>query len=123
MERQGYPPGAALRQQAIETAWNQELNRVVMTSELGKLGMQISKKEVGDILYGANPPQDLKQQFTDEKTGAYNALMAKQQIDQMMKSKQTPPQQKEQFNQYIAKLKASYFFSINCANDIFLATK
>ena len=104
MERQGYPPGAALRQQAIETAWNQELNRVVMTSELDKLGMQISKKEVGDILYGANPPQDLKQQFTDEKTGAYNALMAKQQIDQMMKSKQTPPQQKEQFNQYITQL-------------------
>ena len=66
--------------------------------------MQIGKKEIGDILYGANPPQDLKQQFTDEKTGAYNALMAKQQIDQMMKSKQTPAQQKEQFNQYITQL-------------------
>ncbi|MEP7373891.1 MAG: peptidylprolyl isomerase [Chitinophagaceae bacterium] len=104
MEKQGYPPGAALRQQAIETAWNQELNRVVMTSELDKLGMQIGKKEIGDILYGANPPQDLKQQFTDEKTGLYNALMAKTQIDQMMKSKQTPVQQKEQFNQYISQL-------------------
>jgi peptidyl-prolyl cis-trans isomerase D len=104
MEKQGYPPGAALRQQAIETAWNQELARIVMTSELDKLGMQIGKKEIGDILYGPNPPQDLKQQFTDEKTGAYNALMAKQQIDQMMKSKQTPPQQKEQFNQYISQL-------------------
>jgi peptidyl-prolyl cis-trans isomerase D len=104
MEKQGYPPGAALRQQAIETAWNQELNRVVMTSELEKLGMQIGKKEIGDILYGANPPQDLKQQFTDEKTGLYNALMAKTQIDQMMKSKQTPVQQKEQFNQYISQL-------------------
>ncbi len=104
MERQGYPPGAALRQQAIESAWNEELRRVVMTSELDKLGMQIGKKEIGDILYGANPPQDLKQQFTDEKTGAYNALMAKQQIDQMMKNKQTPPQQKEQFNQYIEQL-------------------
>jgi len=104
MERQGYPPGAALRQQAIETAWNEELRRIVMTTELDKLGMRIGKKEIGDILYGANPPQDLKQQFTDEKTGAYNALMAKQQIDQMMKSKQTPPEQKEQFNQYISQL-------------------
>ncbi len=104
MEKQGYPPGAALRQQAIETAWNQEIGRIVITSELDKLGMQIGKKEIGDILYGANPPQDLKQQFTDEKTGAYNALLAKQQIDQMMKSKQTPPQQKEQFNQYITQL-------------------
>ena len=70
MEQQGYPAGAALRQQAIETAWNQEIDRIVMTSEFDKLGMQIGKKEVGDILYGANPPQDLKQQFTDEKTGS-----------------------------------------------------
>ena len=84
-------PGAASRQQAIETAWNQELARIVMASELDKLGMQIGKKEVGDILYGANPPQDLKQQFTDPQTGAYNPQLAKQQIDQMMKSKQTPP--------------------------------
>jgi peptidyl-prolyl cis-trans isomerase D len=104
MQRQGYPGGAALRQQAIETAWNQEIGRYVMKAEFDKLGMQIGKKEVGDILYGANPPQDLKQQFTDEKTGQYNALLAKQQIDQMLKSKQTSQEQKDQFNQYIGQL-------------------
>lgn len=104
MERQGYPAGAALRQQAIETAWNQEVGRNVMKAEFDKLGMLIGKKEVGDILYGANPPQDLKQQFTDEKTGQYNALLAKQQIDQMLKSKQTTQEQKNQFNQYIEQL-------------------
>lgn len=104
MQRQGYPGGAALRQQAIETAWNQEIGRYVMKAEFDKLGMEIGKKEVGDILYGANPPQDLKQQFTDEKTGQYNALLAKQQIDQMLKSKQTTQEQKDQFNQYIGQL-------------------
>ena len=104
MQQQGYPSGAATRQQAIEGAWSQELGRIVMTSELDKLGMQIGKKEMGDILYGENAPQDLKQQFTDPQTGVYNAQLAKQQIDQMLKSKQTPPEQKEQFNNYIMQL-------------------
>jgi len=104
MQAQGYPSGAATRQQAIENAWNQELGRIVMTSELDELGMQIGKKEMGDILYGENAPQDLKQQFTDPQTGVYNAQLAKQQIDQMLKSKQTPPEQKEQFNNYINQL-------------------
>ncbi|HKZ65082.1 MAG TPA: peptidylprolyl isomerase [Chitinophagaceae bacterium] len=104
MQQQGYPSGAATRQQAIENAWSQELGRIVITSELDELGMQIGKKEMGDILYGENAPQDLKQQFTDPQTGVYNAPLAKQQIDQMLKSKQTPPEQKEQFNNYINQL-------------------
>ncbi|MGZ8557604.1 MAG: peptidylprolyl isomerase [Chitinophagaceae bacterium] len=104
MLQQGYPSGGATRQQAIDGAWNQELGRIVMASELEKLGMQIGKKEMGDILYGENAPQDLKQQFTDPQTGVYNAQMAKQQIDQMLKSKQTPAAQKEQFNNYVNQL-------------------
>lgn len=104
MERQGYPSGAATRQQAIENAWNQELGRVVLTTELDKLGMQIGKKELGDVLYGENAPQELKQQFTDPKTGIFNGQLAKQQIDQMLKNKQTPPEQKQQFNDYIDQL-------------------
>jgi len=106
LQQQGYPASMA-RQQAIDMAWGQEKDRIVMSSEFDKLGMQIEKKEVGDILYGPNAPQDLKQQFTDPQTGVYNAQLAKQQIDQMMKSKQTPPQQKEQFNLYVSQLEFS----------------
>ena len=104
MEQQGYPSGAATRQMAIDNAWNQELGRIVMTSELDKLGMQIGKKELGDILYGENAPQDLKQQFTDPKTGVYNPQLAKQQIDQMLKSKQVSAEQKAGFNSYVDQL-------------------
>ena len=104
MEQQGYPSGASTRQMAIDNAWNQELGRVVMTSELDKLGMQIGKKELGDILYGENAPQDLKQQFTDPKTGVYNPQLAKQQIDQMLKSKQVSAEQKAAFNSYVDQL-------------------
>ena len=106
LQQQGYPASMA-RQQAIDMAWGQEKDRIIMSSEFEKLGMLIAKKETGDILYGPNAPQDLKQQFTDPQTGFYNAQLAKQQIDQMMKSKQTPPQQKEQFNLYVSQLELS----------------
>lgn len=100
-KRQGYGSGAAVRQQAIEQVWSQEVARVVLETEVKKLGMLIGKKEMGDILYGANPPADLKRTFTDPATGVYNAQQAKQQIDQMLKNKQTPPEQKAQFNSFL----------------------
>jgi peptidyl-prolyl cis-trans isomerase D len=106
LQQQGYPASMA-RQQAINSAWEQEKDRIIMSSEFDKLGMQIGKKETGDILYGPNAPQDLKQQFTDPQTGVYNAQLAKQQIDQMMKNKQTPAAQKENFNLYVSQLELS----------------
>ena len=102
MEQQGYGAGAGLEQQAIEQTWNQEVNRLLMDAEISKLGIQIGKNELGDILYGPNPPQDLKQQFTDPATGQYNAVQAKQQIDAMLKS--ATPEQKQQFTSYVEQL-------------------
>jgi peptidyl-prolyl cis-trans isomerase D len=104
MKSQGYPAGAALRQQAMDQAWNREIQRVIMSSETEKLGMQIGKKELGDILYGPNAPQDLKQQFTDA-SGVFNAQQAKAQVDQMLK--RGTPEQKAQFNAYVDNLEAA----------------
>ncbi len=104
MKQQGYSQGAFLTQQAREQTWNQEVNRLVMADELKKLGMTIEKKELGDILYGPNMPADLKQQLTDPKTGAFDPILAKQQVDQMLKSKQTPQEQKDRFNNYVYQL-------------------
>ncbi len=102
MEQQGYGSGAQLEQQAVDQTWNQEVNRLLMSAEISKLGMQIGKKELGDILYGSNPPQDLKQRFTDPATGQYNAAEAKQRIDEMLKS--APADQKAQFSSYLEQL-------------------
>lgn len=102
MKTQGYPAGAALTQQAIEQTWEQEVSRIIFSEEFEKLGMRITKKELGDILYGQNAPADLKQQFTDPNTGQYNPVQAKQQVDQMLK--QGTPEQKEQFSIYITQL-------------------
>ncbi len=94
--------GEANRQQAIEGVWNQEVTRVLMNSELSKLGVQVGKREINEILFGANPPEDLKKQFTDPQTGLYNASLAQQQINEM-KRKGTA-EQKNNFNTYLNEL-------------------
>ena len=103
LKQQGYPEAMA-KQQAIEQAWTQHVNREILSEEFDKIGMRIGKRERGDILYGPNAPEDIKKAGTDEKTGQYDPMRAKQQVDQMMKNKQVPQAQKDQFNDYISQL-------------------
>lgn len=101
MKAQGYPPAAA-SQQALDQAWTQEINQALLSEEFEKLGIAVGRKELGDILYGENAPQDIKQQFTDEKTGLFNAALAKQNIDQ--KLKKGTEEEKANINAYISQL-------------------
>jgi peptidyl-prolyl cis-trans isomerase D len=72
MKAQGYPQNAAMTQQALEQAWAQKVSETLLREELDLLGFEVGKKELGDILYGVNSPQDLQNQFRDSKTGVYN---------------------------------------------------
>ena len=102
-KQQGYPQNAGLTQQAVEQTWNQEVTRILFENEFNKLGMQIGKREKGDILYGPHAPDVIKKAGTDDK-GNYDPVRAKQQVDQMMKNKQVPQQQKDDFNNFIVEL-------------------
>jgi peptidyl-prolyl cis-trans isomerase D len=73
------------RQQIRESLWNEYVENAVLDKELAKLGFEISDKEKGDILYGANPPQQLRQQFTNPQTGQYDAQAAYQAIKGLKK--------------------------------------
>lgn len=99
LKAQGYPQTAALSQQALEQAWNQEVGQRLLKSELSELGIDVGKKELGDVLYGPNAPQDLQNQFRDPQTGLFNAALAKQNIDQALKS--GTPEQKTSISNYI----------------------
>jgi peptidyl-prolyl cis-trans isomerase D len=102
MRQQGYPAGAATTQQAQENAWNQEIFRTLMMNEVDKLGMQVGRRETGDILYGANPPEDIKRAYTDPQTGVFNSQKAKQDIDQSLKSGSA--EQKANISNYLVRL-------------------
>ncbi len=87
MQERMYGPQGAQRDQLIGSLWNQEVERVVLGQEYEKLGLQVSPKELSDILFGDNSP--LKQEFTDPKTGEFKANDARQAFAQLKKSKNT----------------------------------
>lgn len=100
-KNQGYPAEMA-SSQARNQAWENEIGRLLVDQEASKLGIIVTKTELGDLLYGENPPADLKQQFTDS-TGKYNASAAKQTIEQILKMKPKNEQELAQKN-YIESL-------------------
>lgn len=102
MEAQGMGGGDMGRQQANEQAWNQEVIRVLVEQEAEKLGITLGKKELNSLLFGANPPADLRQAFTDPQTGQYNASMAQQQINQI--KTQGTAEQKASINEFLDRL-------------------
>jgi peptidyl-prolyl cis-trans isomerase D len=99
---QGYDVGESGRQQIIQSVWDQEVNDVILAKQYDELGLRVSEKELRDILFGVNPPQDLKQRFSDPKTGVYNGVQAQQFINQI--KKQGTQQDKDQLNQYLESL-------------------
>jgi peptidyl-prolyl cis-trans isomerase D len=104
MAQQGYGSGPMLDNEAVNAAWNQEIEQMIQADELDKLGIKVGSKEMGDVLYGQNPPEDLKKQFTDPATGQYNGQMAKQQIDQVLKNRKGTAEQlaaREQLISYV----------------------
>jgi peptidyl-prolyl cis-trans isomerase D len=97
------PSGPALTQQAIENTWNMEVSKSVLVSELNKLGITVTQKELNNsILFGNNPPEDLKRQFTNPETGQFDAQALSQQLREIRKSGRK--EQKDQINAYLAQL-------------------
>jgi len=99
---QGYDMGDAGRQQVIESVWNGEVTQTLMDEQFNELGMTVGKKEINDLLFGNNPPADLKQRFADQTTGQYNAMAAQQFINEIKKSGK--PEDKAQLNEYLGSL-------------------
>src|SRR5436305_6812081 len=78
-----------MRQRTAENLWNQMIDEILFGKIYSKLGLQITDKELGDILYGKNPPAQLRQSFTDPQTGQYDPGAAYRGI---MEFKKTRPQ-------------------------------
>jgi peptidyl-prolyl cis-trans isomerase D len=100
---QNYPVNDQLRNQIRESLWNEFVEDALMGDEYDKLGINISDKEVGDLLYGPNPPQMLRQQFTDS-TGVFNATMAYQAIKSLKKN---TPQYNSFWGEFVPSLEKS----------------
>jgi peptidyl-prolyl cis-trans isomerase D len=103
MKQQGYPTGETTTQQAVESAWEQEISKTLLQEEVDRLGIDVSSKELSNsVLFGANPPQDLKQQFTDPATGVFDAQKAAASFKEMQKK--GTAEQKANINAYLDQL-------------------
>jgi len=98
-QKQGYPMNDQSRQQLNESLWNQEVSKILADKEFDELGIKVGKNEVNDILFGKNPPADLRQGFTDPKTNVYNADQARQYFAQIKKSKNAS--ERQQLSAYV----------------------
>ena len=87
-----------------ERLWNQDVEQIIMTSEFKKVGVEVGGKEFTDWLFGQNPPEDLKQRFSDQQ-GNYDAAAAQNAINQMKRS--TNKTDRDQLDAYLATLEYS----------------
>ncbi len=85
MQEKMYASQGAQRDQLIGSLWNQEVDRLLIEAECAKLGLQVTPKELSDILFSENSP--LKQEFTDPATGLFKVEDAKKAFAQIKKSK------------------------------------
>lgn len=58
--------------QMREQAWNQLVSEEVIGTQIEKLGLKVSPEELFDMVKGKNPHPQIKQAFTDPKTGQFN---------------------------------------------------
>jgi peptidyl-prolyl cis-trans isomerase D len=78
------------QQNIQEQVWNQYIEETVLSDEYEELGLTVSSNELNDMLFGNNPPPDLKQQFTNPQTGQYDVNGLKSAIANLKKSSDNP---------------------------------
>src|SRR6185436_13840654 len=83
-----------------EGLWNRDIEKIVMSSEFDKAGIEVGGKELTDYLY-TNPPQDLRQSFTDQQ-GNFDLAGLQNMINQMKRS--SKQEDRDRLNSYLADL-------------------
>ena len=85
--QQGNPASEQMTQNIMESVWNGYIQETILQEETQKLGIAFTAKEMGDLLFSNNAPQEFKQLFTDQTTGQYNIDQAKNWFNNIKKSK------------------------------------
>jgi peptidyl-prolyl cis-trans isomerase D len=79
----GYPVNEGMEQNIRDNVWKQMIEDAILNEDYAALGLDVSDKEVNDMLVGANAIPDIKKAFTDPKTGLFDAQGAATQINQL----------------------------------------
>jgi peptidyl-prolyl cis-trans isomerase D len=91
----------ATMDQIREQAWNKFVNDFVMVSQYQKLGLTCSADELFDMVQGKNIDPQIRQAFTDPKTGQFSPSG----VIQFLKNKNNDPKAAEQWAAFEKALK------------------
>lgn len=58
----------------IDNTWNQEVSQILLDKEVQKLGLEVGKNEINDMVTGKNPDPQVVQAFGDPQTGQINRM-------------------------------------------------
>lgn len=86
--------------QVRDQVWDQLVNAKLLSDIDKKLGIVVSKQELNDLLTGPNPDPQVRQAFTDPKTGQFNPQEVSAQIQKLRKD----PKMKDQWDAFESEL-------------------
>jgi peptidyl-prolyl cis-trans isomerase D len=101
-KRRGIAVNEGMQQNIREGVWRQMVEDAILEKDESALGIEVTDKEINDMLVGANAIQDIKQAFTDPKTGVFDAQAAAARINQMRQLWKSGPKKNGDNAQYEA---------------------
>lgn len=84
---QGMQTDEMMTQSIIENVWNTYIQENLIKSEAKKLGLTITPKELGAVLFSEDAPQEFKQLFQNPNTGGFDLAAAKNWFNNIKKGK------------------------------------
>ncbi|MEQ8910481.1 MAG: peptidylprolyl isomerase [Vicingaceae bacterium] len=76
-----------------EQVWNQKLSDILIGNQMKELGLDVTTKELFDMVQGDNPHPQVKQAFTDPNTGQFK----KEAVIQFLQNLDNDPEAKERW--------------------------
>ena len=98
---QGMQSNEMMTQNIVENVWNSYIQEEIIRSTAKKLGLQVTSKELGAVLFSEDAPQEFKQMFTDKNTGAYDVNAAKSWLNNLKKN--SKPEDAQNINDQLIK--------------------
>jgi peptidyl-prolyl cis-trans isomerase D len=83
---QGMQTNEMMTQNIIESIWNGEIQDAIIKGEAKKLGIVVTTKELGALLFSDDAPQEFKQLFVDKNTGGFDINAAKAWMNNLKKN-------------------------------------
>lgn len=86
----------------IDNSWNQAVGEILMRKEMERLGLEVGKNELNDMLTGKNPSPQVVQSFGDPQTGQIN----RDQLNNFLSSIESQPAEfRQQWGNFLISLK------------------